>query len=166
MMGNSPSELSIAERAGRMLVAILKALEKERTEVRERVMMACGKECASLPCPPNWKASFNTARQIARRTRVMEERIRLLNQEVPWCGNWILQNDEITSECSECGCLLVQANLVNHIGVWCDCSLGWVKTIFETLLQSQVDVELVSAIGRGNTICQYKVRLATKSIYA
>ncbi len=165
-MGNSSSELSITERAGRMLIAILGALEKERAEVRERVMMACGKECANLPCPPNWRVSLNTVRQIARQTRSTEERINLLNQKVPWCGNWTLQNDAITSECTECGCLLVQANLVSHDRVWCDCSLGWVKTIFEVLLQSQVDVELVSAIGRGEATCQYKVRLAPKSIYA
>jgi len=157
-------KLTLEERAGKMLKAILKALESESPEVRHRIMMACGKECANLPCPPKWNVSLDTVHDIASRIKKVNERIDLLNQEVPWCAAWTTLNDEIISDCSECGCLLVQAGLVNVSSVWCDCSLGWINTIFEALFQHPVHVELLSAIGRGDRTCNYRVKLASAPV--
>lgn len=162
-MNSGCDKLTIGERAGKMLSAILRALEYESPEVRNRIMMACGKECASLPCPPRWNVSLDMVYDIASQTKYVNRRIDLLNKSAPWCAEWIMQDDYIMSECTTCGCLLIQEELVDANPVWCDCSVGWVKTIFEALLQIPVQVELVSAIGRGDKTCKYVVRSVSDS---
>ena len=162
-MANGSNQLAIECRAGELLAAILKALETESVEVRRRVMMACGKECAKLPCPPKWNISLDTVTKIVKKTSDTKERIELLNQEVPWCAEWVFDDNTIISECYECGCLLVQAELVRDRTVWCDCSIGWAKEILEALLQFSVQVELVSAIGRGDKTCKFLVKIPSKS---
>jgi len=162
-MGNDSNQLTIVGRAGKLLTAILKVLETETAEVRIRVMMACGKECARLPCPPEWTSSLDIVAKIVERTSDVKERIELLNQEVPWCAEWVYDENMIFSECYECGCLLVQDELIKDCAVWCDCSIGWVKEILETLLQLPVHVELVSSIGRGDKTCKYLVKISSTS---
>jgi predicted hydrocarbon binding protein len=162
-MANDSNQLTIESRAGKLLTAILRALETESTEVRKRVMMACGKECAHLPCPPEWNSSLDLVTLIVERTSDVKKRIELLNQEVPWCAEWVFDDNTISSECHECGCLLVQNELIKDCAVWCDCSIGCVKEILEALLQFPVQVELVSAIGRGEKTCKYLVKIPTKS---
>lgn len=142
-----------------MLNAILEALERESPDVRARVMTACGEECARLPCPPRWEVSYTKAWKISQKTSSLSERVDLLNQEVPWCGEWSVTDTVVSSECDSCGCLLVQDQLVSPSQVWCACSLGWIKAIFEALLQCPVHVELVSSIGRGDAVCKYLVRI-------
>jgi predicted hydrocarbon binding protein len=162
-MTNDSNQLKIEGRAGKLLTAMLRALESESTEVQTRVMMACGKECARLPCPPEGQSSLDLVAKIVERTSDVKERIELLNQEVPWCAEWICEENTIFSECYECGCLLVQSELIKDCAVWCDCSIGWVKEILEALLQLPVKVELVSAIGRGDKTCKYLVKIPSES---
>jgi hypothetical protein len=147
-----------------MLRAIIRTLEGESPEVRDRIMMACGRECASLPCPPKWNISLDMVYDITSKTMDVKERIGLLNELVPWCSEWIMDKDSIISECMTCGCLLVQNGLVEPSEVWCECSLGWVKAIFEVIFQGPVQVKLASAIGRGDRTCKYMVTPSYKSV--
>ncbi len=151
-------KITIGERASKILRAILGALENEDIEVRNRIMIACGKECANLPCPPMWEASLDIVRDIVSKTNDLKKRIELLNQLVPWCADWVVKNDWITSECTTCGCLLVQNGAVDANPIWCQCSVGWVKSIFEVVFQSPVQVKLASAIGQGDKTCKYMVK--------
>ncbi len=151
-------KITIGERAGKILRVILSALEEEDPEVRNRIMIACGKECANLPCPPKWEVCLDIAHDIVFKTNDWKKRIELLNQLVPWCADWVIANDWITSECTTCGCLLVQNGVVDANPVWCQCSVGWIKSIFEVIFQSPVQVKLASAIGQGDKTCKYLVK--------
>ncbi len=157
-MNCGSEEITVGERAGKMLSVILRALEDEDREVRNRLMIACGKECANLPCPPKWDVSLDIAHDIISKTDDVTKRIELLNQSVPWCADWVMENDWIVSECTTCGCLLVQNGIVDASPLWCQCSMGWVKSIFEIIFQSPVQVMLTSAIGQGDKTCKYLVK--------
>lgn len=41
---------------------------------------------------------------------------------------------------------------------FCNCSRGWVKTVFGTVSGRPVEVELKQAIGRGDPVCEFVVR--------
>ncbi len=154
--------ITSGERAGRMLNAILEALESESFEVSARVMRSAGVMCATLPCPPAWGVSLHKALEISQKSESLEERVAMLNRDIPWCGEWSFMNGTISSECDSCGCLLVQDGLVSPSGIWCACSLGWVEAIFAALLQCPVRADLVSAIGRGDATCKYIVHLSSE----
>jgi len=51
----------------------------------------------------------------------------------------------------------VKNNVINLTGTFCYCSRGWVKKIFETLLNKTVSVELEKSIGLGDKVCKFIV---------
>jgi hypothetical protein len=42
---------------------------------------------------------------------------------------------------------------------WCNCSLGWIKELFESSLEKPVKVILEKSIKQGDKICRFKVYL-------
>ena len=48
---------------------------------------------------------------------------------------------------------------MNLTGTFYHCSVGWVRTIFGTLLKRPVEVELEKTIGLGDNVCKYNVSI-------
>ena len=63
----------------------------------------------------------------------------------------------ISAVCDYCGCPLVRQGVVKLTGTFCYCSRGWVRSIFETLMNRRVKIELEKAIGLGDDVCKYNV---------
>ena len=68
-----------------------------------------------------------------------------------------------TGERPECFCPL-NSVAVKTPGVVCNCSLGWQKNTWETLLQKKVRVELKEAVLRGGKHCTFEIRILDQSI--
>lgn len=141
---------------GNILNALLMGLGSADEDTREKVMEACGKACA---CDEHWGPAISIAERIAAEEKSLDGILSRANEEIAWCGKWVKNGDRIESTCRECGCLLVRNEVVRHTEVFCLCSKGWVKTIFETLLGKPVRVELEKAIGFRDDECKYVVHL-------
>lgn len=143
-------EERLLKQTGRMIEFIVAGLEGVDEETRLRIMEKCGEACAET-------GDLDVAKRIAEETSDIDEIIEKANDRIAWCGKWAREGDKITTVCTECGCPLVRNGLVSLTGTFCYCSLGWVKTIFETLLRKPVKVELRKSIGRGDDVCEYVV---------
>lgn len=138
------------------LNAMLDGLNQIDEETRNKVMRLCGEACAKETI---WGPSLDIAERISREEKGLDKIIERLNTEISWCGRWIKSNDLISATCNKCGCPLVRHGVVKNTEVFCNCSKGWVETIFSTLLKKPVKVRLEKAIGRGDDECRFIVHL-------
>ena len=62
----------------------------------------------------------------------------------------------------KCYCPLGRALLKDYpsqLSLYCNCSRGWVREMFESALKKPVKVELQKSIIRGDDLCKFKVTL-------
>jgi len=130
--------------------SIIKSLEDIDLEKKKKIMEKSGEACAL-------DGSLKIAQKIAKETTNLEEIIQKANELIPWCGKWILRDNQITSKCIDCGCPLVRNKVVALNSTFCYCSLGWVRIIFETLLKKSIEVKLIKSIGFGDKVCEFVI---------
>lgn len=141
---------SLLERAGRVINSILNELEELPLETRKRIMEKSGEACALA-------GSIKVAEKIAEETSDINYIIAKVNDKVPWCGEWKLEENKISSTCLECGCPLIRNKIVIPNETFCYCSLGWAKKIFEILLKKPIEVKLEKSKGSGDNICKFSI---------
>jgi len=137
-----------------MLNTLLEGLSLVDQNTCEIIMSKCGEACANEDF---WGPAVDIAERISEEENDVEKILERANNEISWCGKWINHGDRIESTCRECGCLLVKNGLVTRTEIFCYCSKGWVKTIFDTLLKKPVRVELEKALGFDDDECRYVV---------
>ncbi|MFW9947022.1 MAG: DUF6144 family protein [Candidatus Odinarchaeota archaeon] len=131
--------------------SIIKGLEDIDLEKKKMIMEKSGEACALA-------GSLKIAQKIAKETTDLREIIQKANKLIPWCGKWILRDNQITSKCIDCGCPLVRNKVVTLNSTFCYCSLGWVRIIFETLLKKSIEVKLIKSIGFGDKVCEFVIK--------
>lgn len=137
--------------ARRWLPALIQALDQCTTEEQRReILELCGRACG--------EPDLEEVRRIRLEACDPEHLLQLINERIPWCGEWEWQYGKIHTVCAACGCPLVVEGYLEHSPAFCLCSRGWVKAIFTEALGEEVDVELVQAIGRGDECCEFLVR--------
>jgi hypothetical protein len=134
--------------------SLLEGLSQVDYETMKKVMEFCGEACARSEL---FGPAIDIARIIADEETDEARILDRMNREIEWCGTWVKAGDTIQCICTRCGCPLVQKGVVTRPELFCYCSRGWVKIIFETLLGKPVSVELEKAIGFGDDVCQYLV---------
>jgi len=125
--------------------------ELDRTTMK-RLLESCRRVCAVH------YGFIKLAQFIAKSATEIDERLERANQEIPWCGKWVREDDSIHAVCESCGCPPVRKGLVTLSPAFCDCSQGYVKALFEVILGGSVIVELAQSIGQGGPVCRYVVR--------
>jgi predicted ArsR family transcriptional regulator len=135
------------------VATLVSALEVQVGEdMTAELMEPCGRACAVH------YGSIEQAMAIKQSTQTIDELLDKLNQQEGfWCGSWVRDGNTIYSVCEYCGCPLIRADLVRLSPTFCNCSRGWVKAVFEAVLERPVDVELEQAIGRGDQVCRFSV---------
>jgi predicted hydrocarbon binding protein len=149
-MAQENSTIELYRKWVETLMSTLEILVDEDT--RAELMEPCGRACALH------HGDIEKARAIRHSAKDVDELVERLNQQILWCGSWVRDGDTITSVCERCGCPLVREGLVKLSPTLCVCSRGWVKAVFETVLERPVEVELEQAIGRGDPVCRFSVR--------
>ena len=134
--------------------SLLEGLSQIDHETMKKVIGLCGEACARSEL---FGPAINKARIIADEETDEARILGRMNNEIGWCGKWVKMGDTIQCTCTRCGCPIIQKGVVTRPEIFCYCSRGWVKKIFETLLGKTVSVELEKAIGFGDTVCQYSV---------
>ena len=136
----------------RWLPALIEGLDECTTEEqRIKILEFCGRACG--------QPDLEEVRRIRQEARDREHLLQLINERIPWCGEWELQAGKIHTMCAACGCPLVSAGCVDNSPTFCLCSRGWVKAVFTEALGEGVDVDLLQAIGRGDGCCEFVVHL-------
>ncbi|UCE28178.1 MAG: hypothetical protein JSW52_05375 [Candidatus Coatesbacteria bacterium] len=139
--------------------ALIAGLDAETDdETKARVMEYCGRACALT------YGSIETAKTIRNGVKEIDEFLDEIKRvDGFWCGTWVRDGDIVYSICEDCGCPLVLGGLVEQSPVFCDCSRGWVKAVFEEVFRGPVEVKLEQAIGRGDPVCKFVVSPAGPS---
>lgn len=141
----------LLRRASYVLNAVIKGLDCIDVETRQKIMESCGEACARED------GDLEIAERIAKEAADEEEILARVNREISWCGTWTREGDTIRTTCMRCECPLVRNRIVSPTGIFCNCSRGWVKCIFETVLRKSVSVELEKSIGRGDKVCTFVI---------
>jgi len=145
--------MSEIEQLKKWIAALITGLNAEVDEgTRLKTLEYCGRACASH------FGSLDIVKTVQSKTKDIDNLLALLNQhEDFWCGKWFRDGEIIYSVCETCGCPLIRAGLVELSSTFCQCSRGWVKIVFETVLGKPVEVNLEQAIGHGDKVCRYVV---------
>lgn len=83
--------------------------------------------------------------------------VKLLNEHRIGGGNMTVDGDAVCAVYEKCYCPIREAGLI-VAPYFCNCTSGFTKEIFETLFDVPFDVELVTAIGRGDKECRLIAR--------
>jgi predicted hydrocarbon binding protein len=134
-------------------VALITGLNAEADdETKARVMEYCGRACAVT------YGSVETAKTVRNDVKGIDEFLEEINRvDGFWCGTWVRDGNAVYSVCVSCGCPLVLGGLLEQSPVFCNCSRGWVKAVFEEVFGERVEVKLENAIGRGDPVCKFVV---------
>lgn len=126
--------------------------ESEANEHALVLIEKCGKDCATRR---NLIESLAKMRSEVKDAGNMTEMMEMLK------SNHI--GDEITAKgnvisltFNNCYCPIRSEGYISS-PEFCHCSKGWVKTVYEAYLQKPVDVKMISAIGRGDSVCHFEI---------
>ena len=135
------------------MATLLSSMENELDDTTmKRLLESCGRTCASH------HGGIDMAHSIAKSSSDINEQLNLAKYKIPWGGKWVNEKGRITSLCESCGCSLVQEGLVTLSPAFSNCSRGYVKAVFEAMMNTPVTVKLEHSIGRGDPVCRYVVR--------
>ena len=140
------------ELLGKWIESLIGSLDEfvdEETKIK--AIEKCGKACAL------YHGSIEKIQEMKRQRKNVEEILQQMNRKEMWCGDWIKKGNIIYSVCKKCGCPLVRSELIKLSPTFCYCSKGWVKSIFELILEKPVQVILKKAIGKGDDVCHFIV---------
>jgi predicted hydrocarbon binding protein len=129
------------------LIDNLDAHVDEKTRVK--VLENCGRTCISRDLIKKAQACKNSAKDI-------EEFLDKLSQI--W-SHLQRDDDEIHVVYEKCYCPLVKAYPEKLSPTFCNCSRGWIKELFESVLERPVDVEIEKSIRQGDDVCKFRVLL-------
>ncbi len=154
MQDGVETKSSLLRLIGDLFNSVLDGLNQVDLETRKKIMELCGETCAREKISGS---ALDIAKKISEEEVDVDRMLERVNKEILWCGTWFRDGRVIRSRCSECGCLLVENNVVELTKTLCYCSRGWMKKVFGTLFGKDVKVELEKSIGLGDGFCEYAV---------
>jgi len=132
---------------------LINSLEKELDkEVSEKIIENCGRICAN-ECGAT-KEVEELIKSIGN-TASIDSIIEKMNEVGIGGGMLKREGNVIIAVYEQCYCPSRK-----HIesGLYCRCTQGWAKEVFEKVLGKNVDVVLEKAIGWGDEICKFTAR--------
>ena len=121
-------------------------------KTREKILEECGKACAS------YHGHIDKVLNMKKEGKNLDRILKIMNQDEMWCGEWVREGDIISTECKRCECPLILSGILELSPTFCLCSRGFVKYLFEVIMDKPVRIELKRAIGRGDDVCEFIVQ--------
>lgn len=118
-------------------------------ETRAKVLENCGRTCISRSFVNRAKACMKSAKDIDK----FLDRLGKIWSHLQRDGNNIYVAYE------KCYCPLVKTYPEKLSPTFCNCSRGWIKELFESVLERSVDVKLEKSIRQGDDVCRFRVHL-------
>ena len=140
--------------SNRWIKSLLENMEKDlHHDTRMKVLEDCGRSCCDS------SGYSKKARACASEARDVDDFLDRLSRA--W-SHMRRDGDKIYVEYEKCYCPLGRALLeegASSLNSFCNCSVGWVKEMFEASLKRPVRVELEKSILRRDDSCRFKVYL-------
>ena len=152
--------MEISEATTKLInVAWIEAVEKALSDcgniaLTKEVMKAAGQKCA--------RQILDDCREIlGKKPETVDELLDATNRRRLQIHHldslWERQGNKAHLKIDECACTLVKAGLAKPNPVHCLCSVGLMESLFSTVCQGPVSVEVVKAIGFGDDVCEFYV---------
>jgi hypothetical protein len=130
--------------------SLMKSMDKHvDAEEKIKLLEDCGRACAGR----------HAKSEAAKHTGNLEGWLQALRK---WVGpeNVRREGNSIRVVYSKCFCPLVQDSPPLLSDTYCNCSRGWLKEVFETVVGSSVEVKLEESIMRGGNQCRFSVMIS------
>ena len=116
------------------------------------VMEGCGQQCIG-------QSVLNKARLLKHDSSTIDEFLEKLNDAHIGGGKLRRENDVIYASYERCYCGSVSKTRQPISTIYCQCSCGWYKKLFEVTLDKPVTVELLDSIIHGADTCQFVIHI-------
>jgi len=132
--------------------ALIQGLDESVEEgKKKKILEKCGIACS------HYHGHVDKIKTMKKRGKNLDEILDQMNKDEMWCGDWIKKGDTLQSICRVCECPFVISEMIRPSPTFCNCSRGFVKSIFKSIFDKPVQVELKKAIGRGDNVCHFVV---------
>ncbi len=121
-------------------------------EVARKVMENCGRQCIG-------QSILVKARKIKSYSKDLDDLLVRLNDAHIGGGELYREDRIIHASYKRCFCGSVNKFRQPISTVYCQCSCGWYKTLFDNLLDNPVRVELIDSIIHGADACNFAIYL-------
>lgn len=143
---------SPAEKAG-WIRGLMDRLEDEVGErVAKEIMVDCGRQCIA-------RGALKRAHRLWQEAEDIDDFLDKLNQAHIGGGNLRREGDIVYGSYGRCYCGSVSKAKERLSSIYCSCSCGWYKELFETALERPVEVELLDSIVQGAEACRFAIRI-------
>ncbi len=123
----------------------------ENEHKRYSVMESLGNDCV--------QNFLKVAEEVKNNSKGVEEIVKNLNDKLG-AELFKLERKEIHSTLNRCFCHWGVKETKEPISItYCHCSLGWMKTLFKTLLDKPVEVDLIQSVITGSDSCKFIIHL-------
>jgi predicted hydrocarbon binding protein len=116
------------------------------------VMEACGQQCIG-------QSVLSKVRSLKQDSSNLDEFLRRLNDAHIGGGNLQRDGSVIYASYERCYCGSVSKTRQPISTIYCQCSCGWYKKLFEASLDKSVTVELIDSIIHGADTCQFIIHI-------
>ncbi|MFW9824641.1 MAG: hypothetical protein ACFFE4_16985 [Candidatus Thorarchaeota archaeon] len=121
-------------------------------EKRDIVMETMGNSCFN-------NFFVKTAEDVRKKSNTIVDIIRNLNK-VSGAEHFKLEDNKIYATFNQCLCQVGVREAEEPISkTYCSCSLGWMKSLFKTLLNKPFKVELINSVVSGGKNCHFEIIL-------
>lgn len=145
--------LTTPTQTAKWLAALMDDLDQQLGEDLARAIMeGCGQLCIG-------QSVLQKARQIQKEAADLDDLLARLNQAHIGGGQLQREGNTIYAAYSRCYCGSVSKARQPISATYCQCSCGWYKQLFETLLERPVQVELIDSIAHGAETCRFVISI-------
>jgi len=120
--------------------------------VAAEIMEACGRRCIG-------SSVLEKARRFKQDAHDLDNLLDRLNQAHIGGGKLRREGNIIRASYERCYCGSVNQTRQPFSAVYCYCSCGWYKELFETVLEKPVKIKLIESIIQGAEICRFEIRI-------
>ena len=119
-------------------------------EMLVKVLEQCGRQCQSA-------GFMKKARSIYEKSENVDEFIENLSKVYKHLHR---EGDDVYLVYPKCYCSMVNKIPAGELpAVYCNCSRGWAKALFEGVLKKPIEVKLLKSIKRGDNECRFRIIL-------
>lgn len=146
-------ELTTPRQKATTIQAMMEQLDlKVAADSRNELMQSCGRRCISA-------GILDKAIRLQKKAADLDDLLKLLNGAHIGGGHLHRQGDIIYAEYKRCYCGSVSRTRMRFSPTYCQCSCGWYRQLFETILKRPVRVELLGSIIQGDSLCRFAIHV-------
>jgi len=141
----------MADRAAEWIKNVVTNLDGEASgELCARVLQSCGRRCAPEKLIAQAKKIFDDSEDIGEFLARFSEIFDALH----------IEDNAVTVVYPQCYCPNIQSLDKEEIpDIYCECSVGWIREVFEQAIGRPVTVERLETVVAGDAGCRFKITL-------